>query len=449
MILAICTLAAWAQETTSPWSAEVSGHLKAFGVVTAPVDHLLFADLSAISEDELTAAVVEGVVTGDWAAVDGIRLPKPTATGQGITNARLNVVVRYGDMLRLEAAHMVSSVVAPPGTGLSTSGFGSGVLVDAPEAVDLTWQALDGGNHTLIGRTDRLALKATAGQVDVTLGRQPVTFGSGMFFAPLDLVNPFFPTTIDTEYKPGIDALRVDTYIGGTGRISAVGAYAGDWAADGMSGALYGQATAAVTDLGLFVGWIRGDAVVGATTMTSVGPVALHADGAVTVPVETEEEPFFRGVLGADYRPTGTTTLSGEAYVQTLGTTDPDRYLEQLSSDRFARGELFTVGVAYLGLAVAQEITPTVMGSLAVLTNPVDPSALVIPNVSASIGDNTAIAVGAYAGVGARPEVVGLSAVFATDGSPLDGAALSRAMGIRSEFGLYPVTAFTQLRTYF
>ena len=38
-------------------------------------------------------------------------------------------------------------------------------------------------------------------------GRQAITWGNGLFYAPMDLVNPFDPATIDTEYKAGDDML--------------------------------------------------------------------------------------------------------------------------------------------------------------------------------------------------------------------------------------------------
>jgi hypothetical protein len=41
----------------------------------------------------------------------------------------------------------------------------------------------------------------------VRLGRQAVSWGNGLFYTPMDLVNPFDPAAIDTEYKAGDDML--------------------------------------------------------------------------------------------------------------------------------------------------------------------------------------------------------------------------------------------------
>ena len=43
----------------------------------------------------------------------------------------------------------------------------------------------------------------------VRVGRQALTWGSGLVFRPMDLFDPFSPSATDTEYKPGVDMLYV------------------------------------------------------------------------------------------------------------------------------------------------------------------------------------------------------------------------------------------------
>jgi DNA-binding GntR family transcriptional regulator len=62
--------------------------------------------------------------------------------------------------------------------------------------------------------TRQLSRAGMIKRLKVTVGRQPVAFGSGMFFTPLDLISSFTPTTIDAEYKPGVDVVRVDVFRG-------------------------------------------------------------------------------------------------------------------------------------------------------------------------------------------------------------------------------------------
>lgn len=381
---------------------EVGGHIKSFLVASIPYEAL--------------EAVQPGGPTGQ-AAVDG----------------RLNLEVYWGK-LSLQAHHAVTPTLVPGTAGGGLGGLTStGVGVSAPEAVDLTWNVADeGGGLAVQGRTDRLLARGTAGPVDVTLGRQPISFGTGLFFAPLDLVNPFFPTTIDQEYKPGVDAARVDVF-SGLSRVTVVGAYAGDWTAEGLAVAANGQLTVGVTDLQLFLGQIRGDRVLGVGSVSSIGPVGLHGDAAVTFPAEgaAETAPFVRAVVGADGRPGEKVSLAAEVYVQTLGTTDTDDYLAQLSGERYARGELWTVGVLYGAASVSYQISPLLTTSGALIGNLTDGSVLATASGAWSVADNADVVGGLYAGLGERPELGLLSAT------------------IHSEFGLYPVAAFLQLRSYF
>src|SRR5690606_19624752 len=154
-----------------------------------------------------------------------------------------------------EVHHAVTLLGGAAGLGLA--GASTGVGLTAPEALPLTWDVHE-GDILVRGRTDRAWVRGRFGGVDATLGRQPVSFGNGRISTPRDLVAPFHPATVDTEYKPGVDAARVDAYLGTSGRLTAVAAYAGDWT-DGMVYALYGQGTVGVTDLGMFGGLVHAE----------------------------------------------------------------------------------------------------------------------------------------------------------------------------------------------
>ena len=232
--------------------------------------------------------------------------------------------------------------------------------MSAPQFLNLNWrafeEAVDPSVMSLQGRTDRLNLSMTAGPLTLTVGRQPITLGHGFAFTPMDLVSPFFPTTVDQEYKPGVDAVTADLFFGMSTQVSLITAYvhpevigdAEDWGVDGMVYALYAQRTFWRHDLGLLLGEIRGDEVVGLTIASYAGPVALHGDFTYTHPADTDEEDaFFRGVVGAMWLATAKTSLTAELYHQTLGVTDPKDYLGQLSGDRYLRGELWTAGTTY------------------------------------------------------------------------------------------------------
>jgi hypothetical protein len=83
----------------------------------------------------------------------------------------------------------------------------AGVPDDARRLFDFTRSIADGGDSEFVHRLDRFWVGFSGDKVVVRAGRQALSWGNGLFFAPMDLVNPFDPTTIDTEYKSGDDML--------------------------------------------------------------------------------------------------------------------------------------------------------------------------------------------------------------------------------------------------
>ena len=439
-----------ADHAEAPVQAELHGDVKTFFLAGDTARWLVLDDAA------LAALAKAGLDEDEALSAFGL---DASPFGEAVASGRLKGTVQAGP-LRLEA-HWAIAASTP--TSATSVGVGTGVGLSAPELVPLSWAPDLGDGLVLRHRIDRLVLSAKLPHADVALGRQPISFGSGRVFAPLDLVNPFSPATIDTEYKPGVDALRADAYAGVSGRVTAVAAWGGepvvgedaDPSGADLIAAAYGQGTVGVTDVGLFAGDVHGDVVVGASTTSSIGPVGVHGDAAVTFPGALggeSEEPFLRAVVGADGRPTGTTTLTGEAYLQTFGAADPSGYLDELSGDRFLRGEVWALGRVYGAVAVSQELTPLIHVSGSVIVNVLDPSALVALGGSWSVADEADVVFGGYVPVGARPDEVPLSlGIDPTTGAPTLIAPSTDALAdsVRSEFGLYPAVAHVQVRVYF
>jgi hypothetical protein len=82
-----------------------------------------------------------------------------------------------------------------------------GLPDDSARAFDATKIIDDGGDSAILHRLDRLWVGYTGEKTTVRVGRQALSWGNGLFFHPMDLVNPFEATAIDTEYKAGDDML--------------------------------------------------------------------------------------------------------------------------------------------------------------------------------------------------------------------------------------------------
>lgn len=428
--LLVASMVATAARAEAGLKASLNGDIKTFYVATVPYDNALFEAAGLMPSDPI---------------------------GQGIVDGRLKAKASLGNV-RLIAHHAVTSTTGGPTFTTGQTGLGA----QSPQLIDLSWDGLedteDAEAMTLTGRTDRLSLGVTSGPLTLTAGRQPITLGHGLTFTPMDLVNPFFPTVVDQEYKPGVDAATADLFFGTSSQLSLMAAYADeapvvdaeDWAVDGMVYAVYGQHTVGRSDIGLMVGEIRNDAVYGLTVASSIGPVAVHADATFTQPDSPDEDPFVRGVVGALWAATSEMTLMGEVYHQSLGAENPDGYLSQLATERYARGELWLAGQTYASGSVSYQLTPLILGTVAVIGNASDGSALVAPNASISVSDEVQIVVGGFMGRGERPAIVdALDLLDPETGLPITGDDLYSSLGVRSEFGLYPSSAYLQMKAYF
>ena len=64
-------------------------------------------------------------------------------------------------------------------------------------------------NFVLEHSLDRLRIRYQTDEFDFNLGRQAVSWGTGLIWNPTDLFSGFAPTEIDRDEKSGIDAGRV------------------------------------------------------------------------------------------------------------------------------------------------------------------------------------------------------------------------------------------------
>ena len=410
-----------ARAAERPVAAEVGGDLKTFFVAVFPYD-------SAIMPDDPAGS-------GVWS----LRLKGRAGVGSGQRS--------------LAAVAHLASVATAPGASAWSAAFGGANLTGAgavgtPELVDLSWTLDGSGDLAWTARPDWLYLRGDVPHLRATVGRQPVSFGHGLLFTPLDLVAPFQPTTLDPEYKPGADAVRVDAFAGMAGQLSLVGAWAGGWDRAGLVAVAYAQDTVGVWDLGAMLGSVRGDAVLGFTAAGSAGSVALRAEGTLTRP--DEGEAFVRALAGADALPTEETRLTAEVYYQSLGATDPADYLRQATDPRYAAGELWELGRLYAGLAGHWDATPLVGLDAFAIANLLDRSALLGPGLTWSAAASASVSAGLYAAVGRRPEESGVSAgIGSVPGGGLGGGAGAGSIVVRSEFGLVPTLGFVTMSAAF
>lgn len=323
---------------------------------------------------------------------------------------------------RLQARYSSAS-----SAGQSVLGFGVSAVPD--RLVDLETTLIDDDHTRVWHDLDRLAVTLYLDAVDLTVGRQAVTWGISNIFPIADLWAQFAPFELDTEEKPGLDAARALIYPGAGIELDVVVADRG--ASRDASAAVRATVELPFADVYGAVGKFWREFI-------ALGGVAFVLDewklrGEVAVPwdLDTDKSKRVRATVGADWI-AGDVQLSFEYHHNGLGAGNSGDYANRLAAPEFARGESYYIGRHYLGAVAAHQATDRLTLALTGLANLGDPSLAVTPVGSYDFGQNTRVSIGALTSFGTAP-------VFSAVAIPQ----------LDSEFGLYGDFVYTQVSVYF
>jgi len=171
--------------------------------------------------------------------------------------------------------------------GLNSEFLPLGLPDDSNRLFDLTKILKDGNDNAILHRLDRFWVGYTGEKTVVRFGRQALSWGNGLIYAPMDLVNPFDPTTIDTEYKTGDDMLYVQRLRDSGDDIQGAvvfrrDALSGDVESDEATIALKYHGFAGDNEFDVLVAEHYDNTVVGVGFARSVGGAIWRADVVVT-----------------------------------------------------------------------------------------------------------------------------------------------------------------------
>jgi len=406
------------------------------------------ASAEVLSEDPLAERSVElGVVLRSFAflfAGDVLEPPyQPKSVdpiGSGLFDARLYFVYRTPS-LKLVAHEQLTLLASSGDLAGPLSSLGRGV--SPPRWLPLTFRRAD-GRLSLASDLDWLYGAATLGPVTVTVGRQPVTFGRGRIWRTTDRVSTFSLTEVDTEFKPGADALRVDFSPGARTTLTALAAL-GELESKDLDAQVSLRGSSFVGrlkqgwdggELGVTAGFVRYDALLGVDAKLDLGALDVYAEVAATwvtsrslgTPAKKDAPgvPVMSAVVGATLAPTTKLTITPELFYNGFGSVGAGGYLAVAASERAAAGEQIAFGRFYAGLSSDLAIGGLTHLVGTTVLNLADPSALYSMALSRSLAQNVTLVAGGYVPIGLRPSVP--------------------ALGPRSEYGSYPFFVFTELK---
>jgi hypothetical protein len=367
---------------------------------------------------------------------------------------RLTAGGRPSERLSYEA-HLVSTLTyISAGRDLGEIGFARTGVRNRYRVYDETWNWADEERTTGDTWFDRFNFKTAFERIDVTVGRQAITFGKAFFWNPLDVYAPFDPAQFDRDYKPGVDAVRIDLALGDfsglnlvyvAGRETTLDNFFADedraWDADWYGSSVLVRYFTNISgwDAAVQGGKIYGGYQVGGAVSGDFDGLEFRLEAAYFFP---EDSPVFpppidaaaldehlAAVVGGGRRFENSLHLETELYYNGAGESADKLDIGFLRS---AAGNSVQAGRWFWGVSASYELTPLTQGRLAAIYSLTDNSIQVQPTVTRSLSDNSEFLAGVSLNFGDRPRIDAV-----------------RGSVIESEFGAYPHTVFVEYKLYF
>ena len=287
----------------------------------------------------------------------------------------------------------------------------AGLPGDDSRLFDLTSVLHDSDKNAVLHRLDRFWVGYAGEKTVVRFGRQALSWGNGLLYAPMDLVNPFDPATIDTEYKTGDDMLYVQYLRDGGDDVQGAVVFrrnvlTGDVESDEATIALKYHGFAGEHEYDVLVAESYGDTVVGVGHVRSIGGAVWRGDVVVT---DASDDTYIELVTNLSYSWVwGARNMSGAL---------------EYYYDGFDRH--------YVAGSLAIEMSPLWMLTPTVLSNVNDPSGLLQIVTQYSLSDDMAFLGSLNVPLGAN------GTEFGGPDSGVPGRYLSTDVGVFAQLAWY------------
>lgn len=292
-------------------------------------------------------------------------------------------------------------------------------------------------SRTRIGyEIDRAAYKHQFNNITLSLGRQPIDWGSGRFWQPLNIFGAFAPTDLDTDFKPGIDAAVLDYYPSAFSSLTAVYVLAPEdnAAIDNSSALHYRRQLGETSEVAVLAGSVTNNKVFGASFESDWQGLGWRVEAAHYNFEQPNDNSTF-WIAGIDYQFGDGTLVAVEWYNNSRGVNN-EAALASMQSDLWLEyGLQQHTGKRVLGLLLDRDITPLLHGSYNLLLsglkdadNQLASSILHQFNLVYSVTDESDLLV---------------SLLYA------NGKGLNQQDEPQSEFGHTPMNMTVRLRFYF
>ena len=282
------------------------------------------------------------------------------------------------------------------------------------DALNLTWQPVDGQDFKLSQNLFRAVASFVNGNFEMRLGRQRIAWGTGFIWNPTDQLNPTDPLSFEREEKQGVDALFSSLAIGDFSGIEMAFAPGPDFEHPSLAlrlrskmaqfdfsvlGGSFQKRIVTFSPLDLIInptGFQAGERyyrhfIVGADFAGYLGGAGFRGEFSFTKNQENDDD-FLQAVLNLDYNFPGDYYVMAEFY----STGEAANY-------SFGAGSVDVEGQStgnstrrYLAASMSKNVTPLLRFDLYAIVNLTDRSRLFGPGLAFSISDNIDFAFSSY-----------------------------------------------------
>jgi hypothetical protein len=407
---------------------------RVIGALTATVICGLAASPAAASDWFFSGYIKSYGLAQTAPDIDGLapELDEPLFQSQNALRLMLagQVTDRVAVEIHYEAKPIFSSADALASIGgsygLTTTGQSRFRYDDLDSATQI-----EGPENILLQNLDRLNVQLSTGDGQITLGRQAIAFGSARMVSPTDIFEPFVVSTLDREYRLGVDAVRYEHTFGGFSELD-LGVVFGDQGKRENSAAFVRFKTALEgNDLEATILFQDGLTLFGGGIERALGNFGFWLEAAYVS--STAGPDYGRLSTGLDMAITDTIFFMAEVHHNSAGSTDPSDYVSNAASEPFSRGGVYLLGKNYFIPAVTWTVTPLLGVQASGYYNIDDHSIFLSASGEYSLSEDLYMDFGVYLS-GGKSGTVELAPPFLTLGS---------------EFGSFPSTIYASLRYYF
>jgi hypothetical protein len=349
---------------------------------------------------------------------------------------RLGASIYPSQNSTVELAYVLSPEISSPSldTGSTFLDLKAGDYraIDPPRRL-LPWSSGSLNNISLDQEIDRALVSFHLSFADLSLGRQAISWGSARSINPTDVIVPVRFTTLDSEYRQGVDALRLRVPFGLNQEVDLGYVFGEDFRFERSAAFSRLKLYAAQTDIGVLAVLFKENLLLGLDLARAIGQAGGWLEAAYVIPDlagdgELWTNDYVRLSLGLDYNFSDGLYGYLEYHFNSPGAADARDYRQAESGPAYVEGGDYLLGRHYLSLGATYSITPLLPASAELLMNLNDFSAALSMSLEYNVGENTYIGGGCTLGLGRNPRSSG---------------------EYRSEFGAYPILFYTVVKVYF